>query len=121
MPPPPDAPPTLLLAQVSAEGTVALRFSEPVMNVTPMTVAAYGAGPSGGCSPLGEPVQGRLAGGTDGTQWVFHPAIGQPRPECLRVEAVYDLAGQRIAPATVALSGTAVAASAGAPARTASR
>jgi hypothetical protein len=92
---PAPGPSVQAISPVSAKGGVVVTFTEPVMNVSDLTLRVT----AGDCSAPGAPVPGRLSGDSGGARWAFEPAKpGRPaRGYCLTVTSgVYDLAGRNL-------------------------
>ena len=91
----PAGPGVQAVSPVGTKGGVVVTFTEPVMNVTDLTLHVT----AGDCSSPGAPVPGRLSGDSKGERWAFEPAK-QGRPAlgyCVTVTpGVYDLAGRNL-------------------------
>jgi Big-like domain-containing protein len=92
---PSPAPAVLSVSPTTAKGEVTVTFSEPVMNVTDLTLHLT----AGDCGSPGAPVAGRLSGDAHGERWTFTPAkaVRPAAGYCLTVTSgVYDLQGQSL-------------------------
>ncbi|MEA2600330.1 MAG: hypothetical protein QOF89_1322 [Acidobacteriota bacterium] len=93
-PPGPEPAPSLATAAPTADGSVSLVFTRPVMNVNGLTLGLHENGCAGASLP------GRLASNPAGDRWTFTPAR---RPKqgaklCLTLSPeIYDLAGRGLA------------------------
>ena len=95
-----DLPPHVLTVDWHQEGRVRVAFSEPVMNVTGLTLRVFRTSEGGDCSAPGEPVSGTLASNAAGDVWTFQPGGEQEGQAayCVVVDdGVYDLDGRGIA------------------------
>jgi len=92
---PSPVPAVQAISPVSAKGGVVISFTQPVMNVSDLTLRVA----AGDCSAPGAPVLGRLSGDSGGARWAFEPAkSGRPAGGyCVTVTSgVYDLSGRSL-------------------------
>jgi hypothetical protein len=98
-PPAADLAPAVATVARDRQGRLAVAFTEPVMNVGPLTLRVAREGAQGCASP-GQPVPGKLSSSPTGATWTFTPAQALPEGAGLCVTAstgIYDLAGQPLA------------------------
>jgi hypothetical protein len=93
-PPRPEPAPALAAVAPTPNGTVALVFTRPVLNVNSLTLGLH----ENGCA--GAPLPGRLASNPAGDRWTFTPSR-RPRQGaklCLTLSPeIYDLKGRGLA------------------------
>jgi hypothetical protein len=96
--PPPSVAATVASIRSGGDGTLAIAFSRPVMNINGLTLQVHERA-AGDCSKLGAPLPGSLTSDPVGGRWTFKPA--RPRRSgaklCVALSpAIYDLAGRGI-------------------------
>jgi len=97
--PTPAADAAVTAVRSALDGTLAVDFSRPVMNVSARTLQVH-EGAAGDCSRLGAPLPGRLAANPAGDRWAFKPdrpaRLGAKLCVALSPE-IYDLRGRGLA------------------------
>jgi len=95
-------PPTVTsLAFDAGRGAIAVTFSRPVMNVTPLTFTVRRAQADGGCGTSAAAIRGHVTPIGAGERWSFRAeAPLQPGDYCVAIAAgVYDLEGRTLSTA----------------------
>ena len=98
----PPAPPTVTsMAFDAGRGAIAVTFSRPVMNVTPLTFTVRRAQGQGGCDTSAAAVRGHVTATGAGDAWSFRGEAPLPPGDyCVAIATgVYDLEGRTLSTA----------------------
>jgi hypothetical protein len=95
---PPRRAPVVTTVGLADGDHVVARFSQPVMNVTPVTFRVRIGNDARGCAAPGAAVAGTVSSNLTGDAWTFTPtSSSDARDYCITItDAVYDLAGQSL-------------------------
>jgi len=97
--PPPPAPAGVAGVRSGGDGTLAVTFTRPVMNVNASTLRVHESA-AAGCSRLGAALPGSLSSNAAGDRWTFKPSRPRRAGVKLCVDAspeIYDLRGHGLA------------------------